>query len=39
MTYDLARNIQYTMKYGTGHSITYNNMKRTKIYTCLSFNF
>ena len=39
MTYDLAKNIQYTMKYGTGHSLTYNDMDRTKVYTCLSFNF
>lgn len=37
--YLLAKNIQFTAKYGRGHSLTYDNTKRSKIYTCLNFGF
>jgi hypothetical protein len=39
MFYNIMKNCQYTLKYYKGNSLTYNNDRRSKIFTTLSFNF
>ncbi len=39
MFYNLMKNCQYTLKYFNGHSITFQNEKRSKVFTSLSWNF
>lgn len=39
MFYNIMKNCQYTLKYFNGKSITYNNEKRSKVFTSIGWNF
>lgn len=39
MFYNLMKNCQFTLKYFNGKSITYNNEKRSKVFTSIGWNF
>lgn len=39
MFYNLMKNCQFTLKYFNGKSITFNNEKRSKVFTSIGWNF